>query len=90
MSEMVEKVARAIYAAMPKTFEASGDFNRLWPNLQDSYRAVARAAIEAMREPTPTMMKEGNFSLDTGSSDDTWVAMINEALADRIRPDATP
>lgn len=54
MTDMVEKVARAIYEAddvwsaafpwpdMPPTREQSAD----------EYRRVARAAIEAMREPT--------------------------------------
>jgi hypothetical protein len=55
---MIEKVARAIYAATAgawcgETWEETGQGQR------DNAMAEARAAIEAMREPTPEMIEAG-------------------------------
>lgn len=67
MSEsMIERVARAIYEADDAWSEAFP-----WPNLAESpnrpneYRRVARAAIEAMREPTDEMVTDGLIGLVT-------------------------
>jgi hypothetical protein len=54
---MVERVARAIHAA----FNDSGaaDYTYAWDDPlagRDHFRLLARAAIEAMREPTATMI----------------------------------
>ena len=47
MSEMVERVARAIYGA------DFGDWDEPMPNsVRETYRVRARAAIKAMREPS--------------------------------------
>lgn len=48
-------------------------------------RIAARAAIEAMREPTDAMMKAGEVpgwddSVSIGLSSDVWRAMIDAAL----------
>lgn len=65
MSEMVEKVARAILAGHDWTGDSTGepDEPRGWESLpgdwQDAYRSVARAAIEALREPTDAMQLAG-------------------------------
>ena len=64
-SEMVERVARAILAGHDWTIGAfdgvglSGSGPTGWdaldPGWQEAYRNMARAAIEAMREPTEEM-----------------------------------
>lgn len=56
MSAMIEKAARAIYEADDVWSSAFP-----WPDMgsddqsADNYRRIARAAIEAMREPTEAM-----------------------------------
>ena len=70
MTEMIERVARAIAQCLNEPGQCS-------------YSDIARAAIEAMREPTEAMIKEGAY----GSGEDSagvacgaWKAMIDEAL----------
>lgn len=82
MSEMVERVARAIS-------EADG---APWEHMSDAHkrgtREAARAAIEAMREPTPAVREQlaawsANDPGDiTGSAnlDEMWAALIDAAL----------
>lgn len=53
MSEMVERVAKAIFdrgSVLQKPWEEADDGHR------EFYRSLARAAIEAMREPTEAMV----------------------------------
>lgn len=55
MSEMVERVARAIQASRgPKE-----NWERADPATRDLWLADARAAIAAMREPTESMVVDG-------------------------------
>lgn len=74
MNDMVEKVARAMHAKDRVKMAAS------WVDTSEGdkwgYLTMARAAIEAMREPTKTMASL-NLSEDDSS---VWRAMINEAL----------
>jgi DNA polymerase/3'-5' exonuclease PolX len=65
MSEMVERVARAMYGEI--------DFRG------EAYKK-ARAAIEAMREPTEQMSTAGELTPFDCHSDVTWRAMIDAAL----------
>lgn len=65
MSEMVERVARAIWEA-----ECNPDND----DLQAWQACVARAAIEAMREITPDMLYAANIMPDE------WSRAIDEAL----------
>jgi len=76
---MIEKVAEAIEEVVLRQ-----EFT--------SYEEAARAAIEAMREPTRGMVEDGYAALmdwdartgeDKGISD-TWVAMINAALSEEV------
>lgn len=75
MSEMVERVARAIadniQAALPD-------------GVVVDYHYAARAAIEAMRRPTEAMVDAGyDFTADPCWREDFikgWQAMIDEAL----------
>ena len=73
MSEMIERVALAI---------SGGDDPA---NVLAIHRSRARAAIEAMREPTKEMMAAGSRTMpdyDPGDDDakQCWHEMIDEAL----------
>ncbi len=83
---MIDRVARAIYAATgPEGSNAThGNFDILLPELQDDIRNWARAAIEAMREPTDEMDDAGEAMRDQCdhlSAMNAWHAMIDAALA---------
>jgi len=74
MTEMVEKVARAIASSQDE------NKNDYW---YGDYIEHARAAIEAMREPTEYMASAGwltNMADDGQGPDDCWRKMIDEAL----------
>lgn len=84
--QKLEEVARAIYEADDPWASAFP-----WPKLKegepraDEYRRVARAAIEAMRVPTPGMVDahfEAHAKADTffASAEDVFNAMIDAAL----------
>jgi len=78
---MVERVARAIYEADDVWSEAFP-----WPNMgspnqsADEYRRIARAAIEAMREPTEAMVGAGWAEALAENANGVWSDMIDEAL----------
>ena len=62
MSEMIEKVARAIYREM--TIVSRGDVPDDWEEIgpdhqgnRDDWMSIARAAIEAMREPIKVQLE---------------------------------
>ncbi len=68
MSEMVERVARAMLE--------DSDFKH-WID----WESAARAAISAMREPTDAMVSAGLKLVDWNlGADDAWRAMIDAAL----------
>ena len=88
MSEMVERVAKAAYESL---------FMGSWPDDigtsidAEGFRKAARAAIEAMREPTEEMTNSAERLDDQGSSifgepfvpcphDEAWRVMIDAAL----------
>lgn len=89
MSEMIERVAKAAYSSL----FIDGD---KWPEVlcsvsAEQFRKAARAAIEAMREPTQIMINAGESCDDEGSPNDGdfgrvanaeehWQAMIDAAL----------
>jgi hypothetical protein len=83
MSEMIERVARAINDAR---YDYKSDAS--WVPLLDDL-TVARAAIEAMREPTKAMIRE-TYGLHEFDNDDmgvskkdaakNWKMMIDAAL----------
>lgn len=79
MSEMVERVARAI----------CGDPNDDGRNVLEVHRQRARLAIAAMREPTEAMVEAGvrlgcpeggGGDITASEATDTWQKMIDEAL----------
>jgi len=69
--DMIERVARAIYAAECWDTAAPG-----------FYQHAARAAIEAMREPTEVML---DAAMQFASCDlkSEWQAMIEAALGEK-------
>lgn len=94
--EMVERVARNIEL-----------HSRDWPyewdalplHVRETRRDQARAAIEAMREPTEAMLIDGaakirNFTSVNGPYPRTravWLSMIDASLANRlVLPDSSP
>ena len=89
MSEMVERVARAIHEASkepPDRHLAEVLYNRLTNQSQDRWRERARAAIVAMREPTERMktafiLAECNKGPGRRATD-CYNAAIDEALRD--------
>lgn len=82
-SEMVEKVAKAIY------LKRNGQGARPWSLLTKAHRTPylddARAAIEAMREPTEAMESAGWDSYDRNDGwsgpQYCWQAMVDAALS---------
>lgn len=87
MNEMIERVARALHA---QTFPevCRGDeawLQAAWESSEfDRARhlAAARAAIEAMREPTDAMCAETRSEWVSGhEAGGIWRAMIDAALA---------
>lgn len=94
MSEMVERVAKAIHNS-----EYNGDGNFHWrEETADIYRRAARAALTAMREPTQEMLyaamnaNERSHNMwpggESGPAIDAdgqeyWRAMIDAALAEK-------
>lgn len=78
MSEMVERVARAMYA-----HDSYKEGEPAWEDHSEQFRVVqrarARVAIEAMREPTEEMYQAGWGR--GGTPDVIWPAMIDAALA---------
>lgn len=66
---MIDRVARAIEDANMK---ASGD---------EDYAPLARAAIEAMREPTDAMVDAGQWQIDPVS---LYQSFIDAALNEQV------
>ena len=83
MSEMIERVAEAIVAKMTQQTGRPAPRNTA---LSKVAIALARAAIEAMREPTKRMVAaSGRFN--HARDEEIWRAMIDAALdpADCVR-----
>lgn len=96
MSEMVERVARAIATTCQEKAMSSGDdFDGEWDwdgemseERKDYIRAYAKTAITAMREPTNAMKISGyqtnaaefNPAFASEEAETIYQAMIDEAL----------
>jgi hypothetical protein len=89
MSEMVERVAGALWPWLRRWMPDLGIYgdsqektdqavDRCWPFCS----AQARAAIEAMREPTPGMVGAANRN-NHPRDIDTWQTMIDAALGEQ-------
>lgn len=80
MNEIIERVANAIEQTMFAPHELP-----LAADLHERYLETARAAIEAMREPTPEMIEAWGTTPNIGMNweiyaRDKWRAMIQAAL----------
>ena len=76
MSEMVERVGEALRK------ECLSIFGSTWNN--DNAWRLARAAIEAMREPTQEMVDAVDLGIPTeGQIFNTWREMIDAALNEK-------
>jgi hypothetical protein len=73
MSEMVERVARAVLSALNELTSGDYSLDYVRPSGLTAAQEVARAAIEAMREPTDRIAKIN------GSAN--WSKMIDAALS---------
>lgn len=88
---MIERVARAMYA---DTNGRADKWREEEPLTKDVYRSNARAAIEAMREPTEAMTFKGMYKFAEAYEnsnprgvgqceiDQVWQAMIEAALSE--------
>lgn len=77
MSEMIERVARALWADRYPDDEWTAEDER-------DYLGHARAAIEAMREPTKDMQRAGMLAMGADcdcDQVDCWHEMIDAAAA---------
>lgn len=81
-SEMVEKVAKAMFA--------KGAVNVTWGGVDDLSRQMfmdfARTAIAALREPTEAMILAGVHHDNMGDMAGRWRAMVDAALANPQTP----
>ncbi len=92
MSEMIERVARAIVAGISAATKDNHDIvlseedGKVLVDGWCDYKVVARAAISAMREPTEAMIDAGKSQdcvpdwNDQASAGQHWAAMISAAL----------
>ena len=72
MTEMIERVARALFAQECREFAQ-------WPGTEENqeyWRAAARAAIEAMREPTEAMLEASWAATRDMSPDERMPALL--------------
>ena len=81
MSTMVEKVARALHRAHYERGRHLYE-DLLWDRLgkfeQEMWMFSARAAIEAMIEPTPAMIEAAQYTADPYI--ESWPVMIQASL----------
>lgn len=85
MSEMIERVAKAIFKDYDWSFAPKAPFEEQELHLQEIFRNLAKAAIAAMREPTDAMVKAAwrrNDDNDGKEADrENWQSMIDAALS---------
>jgi len=78
MSEMIERVARAISA------EHLGLDGMKWedchPKYQEDRMRMGRAAIEAMRNPPKELQDQAHWYLEDANLEAWWNGLIDEAL----------
>ena len=79
MSEMIERVARAIYVATPR----NKPYSLLTRFKRNALEAEARAAIEAIREPTEAMLDAIYVSEQYYIGVPAWRAAIDAALSEK-------
>lgn len=82
MTDMVERVARAIYDSAGSSPTGQPSWDQEDSEMHEWIKCHARAAIEAMREPTDLMWGRGAFAMERYPNGplETWRAMIDAAL----------
>jgi hypothetical protein len=85
MSEMVERVAKAVHKLWCEFNEETGLYEDLTPKEKEFSILASRAAIAAMREPTEAMILACHGAPDLHPDDahgivESWQSMIDEAL----------
>lgn len=82
MTTTIEKVARAICAAVPGTGDIDEHFSDEFPLARRHWMEMARAAIEAMKRPvTDAMIIAGTRAVDNGQNvSEIFDDMIDAAL----------
>lgn len=84
-NEMIERVAKAFWLHM--TFGGnSAPFEQQPKQIIDHYRKAARAAIEAMREPTDEMINKKDHPFTYDAIKEYWIECIDAALKDCPKP----
>ena len=91
MTDMIERVARAMYHSTGVEFGLASEWGDHGAEAKDEWRHIARAAIAAMRDCTPAMLDAGSAAHPAGGyRRDTllndiieceWVAMVDAALS---------
>lgn len=82
-NEMVERVARAIDTALIGAVWVNPYDNAAVVRVHAALRTAARAAIEAMREPSGAMVRACFAVSSSGWPQVIWPAMIDAALNER-------
>lgn len=84
MSEMIERVARGIWARRQQAYPDMAPLPA-WEDeteeLREDVRAEARAAIEAMREPTQEMIDSCGNGECAKWAQGAWASYIESALS---------
>jgi hypothetical protein len=72
VSEMVERCALGVYAYLAAQSPTQGEtWENIYPEAREQIRCIARAAIEAMAEPTEAMVMAG-YEADNGCHADEY------------------
>lgn len=82
MTTMIERVARALVAATPGTGSVDEHMDPSKGVRDSVWFPLARAAIEAMREPTESQLRAAWNKVDS-NIDDFWRAMIDASLNEK-------
>lgn len=80
MSEMVDKVAAAIYEHELQTYPESAAAKKEF-FIDSIYHDAVRIALKAMREPTEEMVKAAWADALAEDAKGVWCAMIDAALS---------
>ena len=88
MSEMVERVSRALAKRSAQQYRASPELTAKLVEDWEPWISHARAVIVAMREPTEAMFRAGRRTVTDQHPDITWPIMIDAALSEEPMIDA--
>ena len=84
--DMVERVAKALEAKLSEMTSGDDTLNYRRPSGELASAELARAAINAMREPTPEMLEAAWSDILAEDGAGTWRKMIDAALKSSTLP----